>query len=324
VLRAALQDAVDEELLSRNVARLVQLRVTDERRVRSFSRDEALRFLQAAEKHRLYALWAVALAMGLRRGEALGLAWADVDLDGGRLTVRQALHRVDGQLRLDPVKTDASVAVLPIPASLVSILSAHRRRQREERIAAGADWRDTGLVFTTAHGGFIEPRNANRMFHNVCTRAKVPQLRVHDLRHSCATLLFTMGVQPATVQRILRHSSITVTTGTYVEVIEPLPSRLILLAANVEHSQAGIPQRLNLHWFGTELLVSGDDDQVSVRYSWYPLGIERAAWTFRDEWMADVNRVLTCCAHRESQAGRALVNVKPHLTGDGDHEPTMT
>ena len=114
VLRAALQDAVDEELLSRNVARLVQLRVTDDRRVRSFTRAEALRFVEAAEQHRLYALWAVALAMGLRRGEALGLAWADVDLDGGRLTVRQALHRVDGQLRLDPVKTDASVAVLPI------------------------------------------------------------------------------------------------------------------------------------------------------------------------------------------------------------------
>jgi integrase len=220
VLRAALQDAVDEEMLSRNVARLVQLRVTDDRKVRSFTRDEAVRFLQAAEQHRLYALWAVALSMGLRRGEALGLKWADVDLDGARLTVRQALHRVDGRLRLDPVKTDASVAVLPIPAPLVTILSAHRRRQREERMAAGSDWRDTGLVFTTAHGGFIEPRNANRMFHDVCTKANVPQLRVHDLRHSCATLLFTMGVQPATVQRILRHSSITVTTGTYVEVIE--------------------------------------------------------------------------------------------------------
>jgi integrase len=158
--------------------------------------------------------------MGLRRGEALGLASADVDLDRGRLTVRQALHRVDGHLRLDSVKTDASVAVLPIPATLVRILSAHRHRQREERIAVGSRWRDTGLVFTTAQGGFIEPRNANRMFHDVCKKANVPQLRVHDLRHSCATLVFTMGVQPATVQRILRHSSITVTTGTYVEVIE--------------------------------------------------------------------------------------------------------
>ena len=131
VLRAALQDAVDEEMLSRNVARLVQLRVTDERRVRSFTREEALRFLQTAETHRLYALWAVALSMGLRRGEALGLAWSDVDLDKGRLTVRQALHRVDGQLRLDPVKTDASVAVLPIPTPLVAILRAHRQASAE-------------------------------------------------------------------------------------------------------------------------------------------------------------------------------------------------
>ncbi len=220
VLRAALQDAVDEELLSRNVARLVQLRVTDDCRVRSFTRTEALQFLEAAKKHRLYALWAVALAMGLRRGEALGLAWSDVDLEQGRLTIRQALHRVDGQLRLDQVKTEASVAVLPIPAPLVTILRVHRKRQFEERFAAGSQWRDTGRVFTTAHGGYLEPRNVNRMFHRLCEIANVPQLRVHDLRHSCATLLFTMGVQPATVQRILRHSSITVTTGTYVEVIE--------------------------------------------------------------------------------------------------------
>lgn len=220
VLRAALQDAVDEELLSRNVARLVQLRVTDDRKVRSFTRDEALRFLRAAEDHRLYALWAVALAMGLRRGEALGLAWSDVDLENGRLTIRQALHRVDSELRLEQVKTEGSVAVLPVPAPLVSILRGHRTRQLEERFIAGVQWRDTGLVFTTAGGGFLEPRNVNRTFHSLCARAEVPQLRVHDLRHSCATLLFTMGVPPATVQRILRHSSITVTTGTYVEVIE--------------------------------------------------------------------------------------------------------
>ncbi|MEZ0357811.1 tyrosine-type recombinase/integrase [Mycobacterium sp. SA01] len=220
VLRAALQDAVDEEMLSRNVARLVQLRVTDDRRVRSFTRAEAMRFLKTAEATRLYALWAVALAMGLRRGEALGLQWSDVDLDAERITIRRALHRVDGQLKLENVKTEGSVAVLPVPRTLVPILTNHRRNQLEERLAAGSAWRATGLVFTTTQGGALEPRNVNRMFHGLCEKADVPQLRVHDLRHSCATLLFTMGVQPATVQKILRHSSITVTTGTYVEVIE--------------------------------------------------------------------------------------------------------
>jgi integrase len=127
---------------------------------------------------------------------------------------------VDGELKLENVKTQGSAAVLPLPQALVPILVRHQRRQLEERSAASASWRHTGLVFTTAVGGPIEPRNVNRMFRSLCKAAGVPQLRVHDLRHSCATLLFTMGVEPATVQKILRHSSITVTTGTYVEVIE--------------------------------------------------------------------------------------------------------
>lgn len=220
VLRAALQDAVDEELLSRNVARLVQVRVTNERKVRAFTRPEARRFLKAAENHRLYALWAVALSMGLRRGEALGLRWQEVDLESGRITINRALHRVDSELKLDSVKTEGSAGVLPLTEPLVAILASHHQRQLKERWAAGSSWRDTGLVFTTAMGGPIEPRNVNRMFRSLCKTAGVPQLRVHDLRHSCATLLFTMGVEPATVQKILRHSSITVTTGTYVEVIE--------------------------------------------------------------------------------------------------------
>jgi integrase len=119
------------------------------------------------------------------RSEALGLAWADVDLERGRLTIRRALHRVDGHLELDRVKTDASVAVLPIPAPLVIILRGHRKRQFEERFAAGSQWRDTGLVFTTAVGGFVEPRNVNRMFHRLCEIADVPQLRVHDYADFC-------------------------------------------------------------------------------------------------------------------------------------------
>jgi hypothetical protein len=107
----------------------------------------------------------------------------DVDLDAGRMTVRQALHRVDGQLRLDPVKTDASVAVLPIADPLVTILRAHRKRQLQERFAAGSSWRETGLVFTTAQGSFIEPRNANRIFHNLCRKACIPASRAWRLVH---------------------------------------------------------------------------------------------------------------------------------------------
>lgn len=222
VLCAALQDAVDDELLSRNVARSVHIAGSDNSKVRRFTLAEARRFLATAQHHRLHALWAVALALGLRRGEALGLAWDDVDLAAGRITIRQALHRIDGSLQLTPVKTDGSNTTLPPPAPLITILHDHRRKQAEQRFEACNDWIDSGLVFTTALGSPIEPRNVNRMFARLCERADVPQLRVHDLRHSCATLLFSTGVDAATVQRILRHSSISVTTNTYMEVIQPV------------------------------------------------------------------------------------------------------
>jgi integrase len=127
---------------------------------------------------------------------------------------------VDGELKLEEVKTEASNATIPLPRPLVAILKAHRKRQLEERFKAGSKWWETGLVFTAKLGGPIEPRNVNRMFGALCKAAGVRRVRVHDLRHSCATLLFTMGVDAPTVQRILRHSSISVTTGTYVEVIE--------------------------------------------------------------------------------------------------------
>jgi integrase len=99
---------MDEELLSRNFARTVQVRGAGDYKVRAFTKAEARQFLKAAEEHRLYALWAVALSMGLRRGEALGLAWSDVDLTAGRLVPRKSLHRVDGELKLEDVKTEGS------------------------------------------------------------------------------------------------------------------------------------------------------------------------------------------------------------------------
>ena len=195
VLRAALQDAVDEELLSRNVARLVQLRVTDDRKVRSFTRAEALRFLKAAEQHRLYALWAVALAMGLRRGEALGLAWSDVDLETGRLTIRQALHRVDGELRLEQVKTEASVAVLPVPAPLVSILRGHRTRQLEERFTAGAQWRDTGLV---------SPRQVAASSNHATSTARSTACALGQRFRSCVCMIFATRAPPCCSRWVYR------------------------------------------------------------------------------------------------------------------------
>ncbi|TWP51565.1 site-specific integrase [Lentzea tibetensis] len=227
LLRAALQDAIEEDLLTRNVATLVKLPNNGKRKHRAWTAQEAKKFLATAKEHRLYALWAVGLSIGLRRGEALGLRWDDVDLAGQKVTIAQALHRVDGKLKLDEVKTDSSAATIPLPTPLVAVLKRHRAVQVGERLAAGKRWQDSGLVFTTPKGTPIEPRNINRAFEALCHKAGVRVIRVHDLRHSCATLLFAMGVDAATVQRILRHSSISVTTGTYIEVIESVQQEAV-------------------------------------------------------------------------------------------------
>jgi integrase len=218
--RAALQAATEEELIERNVARLVKLRTTPGRKIAPLTVQESRQFLAVTRTHRLPALWAVALGIGLRRGETLGLKWSDVDLDRGRLTVRRSLQRVDGNLTLHQTKTSTSERTIPLPQPLIRALREHRGRQLEERFTAGTTWEEHDLIFCTAQGRLIEPRNINRMFTALLHKANLRPIRLHDLRHSCATLLFAQGVEAATVQRILGHSSITVTTSTYVDVIE--------------------------------------------------------------------------------------------------------
>jgi integrase len=187
-------------------------------KVTPWSADEARRFLETARHDRLYALRAVALAIGLRRGEALGLRWVDVDLVNGWVVITKALSRVGTDLALRDVKTESSAASVPLPAELVAILRRNRLNQFGDAQVARAH--TLGVVFTTKNGAPLEPRSVNRAFETLCRRAGVRSIRLHDLRHSCARWLFAMGVEAATVQRILRHSSISVTAGTYVDVIE--------------------------------------------------------------------------------------------------------
>ncbi|WP_063712920.1 tyrosine-type recombinase/integrase [Nocardia jiangxiensis] len=218
VLRAALQDAMDDEVLARNVAKKVPMPTGRIRKVKPWTEEEALRFLDTAKHHRLHALWSVALAIGLRRGEALGLRWADVDLGAGTVDIAQALYRIGGSLDLHEVKTESSESTVPLPDQLVRILRQHRREQMADPALMKAN--KLGLVFVSTRGTPLEPRNVNRAFEELVKKAGVRPIRLHDLRHSCATLLFAQGVEAATVQRILRHSSITVTTGIYMDVIE--------------------------------------------------------------------------------------------------------
>jgi integrase len=223
VLRVALADAERLGLVARNAAKLVRppsLR-REERRVLTVA--EARRLLEKARGDRFEIVVVLGLTMGLRRGEILGLQWQDIDLDGRTVYVRRALQRVRGGLQFVEPKTHRSRRPLPIPALVTPALERHRARQAVDRLAAGELWRDNGLVVATMYGGPVEPRNVNHYFERLRKTAGLDWLRLHDLRHACATFLLAQGVDPRTVMELLGHSTIRLTMDTYGHV---LPDRL--------------------------------------------------------------------------------------------------
>jgi integrase len=164
----------------------------------------------------------VALAIGLRRGEALGLSWEDVNFDAGTLRVRRTLQRVDREYRLAEAKSETSHRTIALPAFALAALREHRTRQIEERLAAGPEWTDWGLVFTTATGGPLDGSWVTRHFQKLVAEAGLPRQRFHDLRHGAASLLLAQGVHPRTVMALLGHSRVSITMELYSHVTAAL------------------------------------------------------------------------------------------------------
>lgn len=187
---------------------------------------EARAFLAATRAHRLHALFIVALALGLRQGELLGLRWADVDLDSRRLRVARTLQRVRGEgMIFGPPKSKRSRRVLALPAVVVDALKRHRDRQEGERARAGDGWVESGLVFTASSGRPLQPRNLATTYGRLLDHVEVPRIRFHDLRHTCATLLLGRGVSPRVVMDILGHSQIAVTMNIYAHVMPTMQDK---------------------------------------------------------------------------------------------------
>ncbi|WP_327580644.1 site-specific integrase [Nonomuraea sp. NBC_00507] len=218
-LRAALGIAITEEIIAKNVAGAVRLPTPRKPKRSWWTVEEARRFLESARQVHdpLFVAYVLILVLGLRRGEALGLTWDDVDLDAREVTISWQLQRVGRQLHHRETKTPGSAAVLPIPDVCVMALKERAEQQAADRGAVGDVWSDNDLVITTKYGTPYEPRNFNRHFHTACKRANVRPIKVHDTRRTCASLLVALDVHPRVAMQILRHSKITVTMDIYSE-----------------------------------------------------------------------------------------------------------
>jgi integrase len=226
LLRRSLGVAVRWQLIPWNPVTAVDPPSLTSVEVHPFDANEARLFMAAASCDRFHARWLIAVLLGLRQGEVLGLTWRDVDHDQRVLAVRQTLQYHPGEgFHLVPPKTARSRRIVPLPNAVIDALKVRHEQQETDRLAAGVEfWEDWGLVFTTGFGTPLSPRNDYPEFRRLVAAAGLRRVRLHDLRHTAASLMLAQGVNPRVVMEILGHSQIGVTMNTYSHVT-PASSR---------------------------------------------------------------------------------------------------
>ena len=220
-LHKALKQAVADGLIPRNVTEAVKAPRPVKKEMRPLNPAQARGLLEAARGERLEALYALAVTTGMRQGEILGLKWEDLDLEAGTLQVRRTLSTaMGGGVRFGPPKTARSRRNIRLPKLALSALRRHRKVQLEKQTKLSGLWEDHDLVFTTGVGTPMSRADLiTRSFKPLLRRAGLPNIRFHDLRHTCATLLLLKGVHPKFVQELLGHSTISITLDTYSDVL---------------------------------------------------------------------------------------------------------
>jgi integrase len=213
VLRIALGRALKLGRVHRNVAALIDPPAKARRDLQPMTAERARTLLATVAGDRLEALYRLAIVLGMRQRELLGLRWQDVDMDAPTLAVRNTLQQ-DARTLAAP-KTDRSVRTLSLDAGTVEALRQHRRRQLEERLAAGPRWREADFVFASSVGTPLDHRNVLRHYHALLERAGIPSQSFHQLPHACATLLLESGEELANISKLLGHSSLATTADFY-------------------------------------------------------------------------------------------------------------
>lgn len=216
VLHKALAQAVRWSLVPRNVTEAVKAPRPAPEEMRPLSQEEARRLLEAAREDRLEALYVLAIHTGMRQGELLALKWNDVDLENGVIRVQRTLTRYGSRLVLGDTKTRKSRRTVNLTEAAIQALRGHLERQLEQVERMGDLYEDQGLIFTTEAGTLINPTNLRkRSFASLLRKAGLPEVRFHDLRHTCASLLLGKNVHPKYVQELLGHATVSITLDTY-------------------------------------------------------------------------------------------------------------
>jgi integrase len=219
VLHAALENAVKWNLVVKNVCDLVRPPAVQRQEMQALTPEQARKLIKAVREDKLEAFLTLAVATGMRRGELLGLHWQDIDFEAGCLYLRRSVGRIGALgIRESEPKTQSGKRRIDLPLFVLQTLQRHREQQHIARKSVGDRWLDQDIVFCNRYGGYIEISNLHVAFKRVLERAGLPDIRLHDLRHSAARILLSMEVNPKIVQELLGHSHISITLGIYSHI----------------------------------------------------------------------------------------------------------
>jgi integrase len=231
VLQKALRKAQQPDIVTRNVVSLVDGPAAPEDEMKVYTPEQASTFLGSCRSDRLEALYWLALAHGLRRGELLGLKWEDISFETSTLSVRRTLGRSNSGIVVGPPKTKKGTRSITLCEPAIAHLRAHRKAQLERRLIEGPEWRDGGWVFTTGIGTTLDPRGLSLNFSKAASKAAeawhkarpnedaMKGLRFHDLRHSAATIALSQNIHPKVVSEMLGHAKVAITLDMYSHVL---------------------------------------------------------------------------------------------------------
>lgn len=219
MMHKALENAVRWQIVPRNVAQMVELPRVEKKDTVVLTKDQVQDLVASAKDHELYILILLAVTTGMRYAEICGLPWTAIDLEKRTIHVRQQLVRTKGEYRLTEPKTKSSERIISLSESLVAPLRRHKADQAQKKLLIGPSYNRDGLVCCRPEDG--QPYSATpvrRKFRNVLEKAGLPDIRIHDLRHTVATLLLEQGVHPKVVSELLGHANIGITLDRYSHV----------------------------------------------------------------------------------------------------------
>jgi integrase len=216
VLSAAFESAMDDDLVTYNPVAKSRTITLDSAQIHPFTLAEVQSLLASTSGIQMQARVRIAVLYAMRQGEALGLQWKDVDFNKKSIFIWQQIQKIDGSYQFVKLKSEDSVRTLEIDDETLAALKAHKAQQNIQRLAMGDRWEDFDLVFSTSVGRPIDCKTDYRQWHRALINADLPIKRLHDARHTAATILFDQGIDIEVIRRFMGHSSVLLTSKTYV------------------------------------------------------------------------------------------------------------